>query len=53
MAIDIVTPTSSSEGGGGNKGFDPTQPFLLLLAGLTGGSNERYLSDMTNEALKR
>ena len=42
VAVDVLVPRS---------GVDPTKPFLLLLAGLTGGSDEGYLGDMLQDAV--
>lgn len=42
VAVDVLTPKS---------GFDPARPVLVLLAGLTGGSNEGYVRDMVQEAV--
>ena len=42
VAVDILTPKT---------GFDPARPVIVLLAGLTGGSNEGYVRDMVQEAV--
>ena len=44
MAVDFLVPPS---------GVDPTRPFLMLLAGLSGGSHEGYIRDMVQEAVLR
>mmetsp|Transcript_46280 Transcript_46280/g.104526 ORF Transcript_46280/g.104526 Transcript_46280/m.104526 type:complete len:577 (+) Transcript_46280:254-1984(+) len=44
VALDVAEPPG---------GHDPKHPVLLVLAGLTGGSNEGYIRDLVAAALKR
>ena len=55
VAVDVLLapPPSPDSGGGAKKAFayDPGRPLVLLLAGLTGGSDEGYLNDMVHDAV--